>query len=170
METNCKLAIVDDLADNFSMNLGDAVYFKGHFSHPWFFDTPKKIMVRDFSEKYIHFKTRNNAIYQFRLEVFHNKKHLLLTSTLGDTFWFFLPNPSIERTMSVAVKARKHLLSKTSNSGYVCWGQYFDELLERLTANAEREGIEFEPEKLSIIAKELQRREKLYEIQPSEYA
>lgn len=164
MDTNCKLAMTDDFADNFSMNLGDAVYFRGSFSHPWFFDTPRKIMVRDYSEKYIHFKTKNNAIYQFRFAKFHNKKQMLLTSTLGDTFWFFLPKPSIDKTMQKAIKAREHVLSKTSNSGYVCWGQYFDELHDRLMQNIESEGLDLSPENLDIIAKELQRREKLYEV------
>ena len=164
MDPNCKIALTDNLADNFSMNLGDATYFKGAFSHPWFFDTPRKIMVRDYNERYIHFKTIHNEIYQFRLEVFHCKKERLLTSTLGDTFWFFLPQPSIEKTMNRAIKARKRVLSKTSNSGYVCWGQYFDELRDRLIQNLEKEQMLLNPDKLQQIADELKRREELYAV------
>lgn len=162
MWTNCQIAEIDDFTDDFSMTLGSAIYYRGDFEHPWFFDSPTQIMVRDFHPAYIHFKTINNEIYQFRLEDFHSKESLLLTSTLGDTFWFFLPHPSIERTMHIAIKGRERYSSKTSISGYVCWGNYFDTLLLRLQGHMETEDIEFPADKLDIIAHELKRRREIY--------
>lgn len=161
MWTNCQIAEIDDFTDNFSMTLGSAVYYKGDFEHPWFFEGRTK-MMRDFHPAFIHFKTLNNEIYQFRLEDFHSKESMLLTSTLGDTFWFFLPHPSFEKTMSRAIKGRDRYSSKTSSTGYVCWGKYFDELYSRLLGHMESEDIEFTDEKLDIIAHELKRRREIY--------
>ena len=160
---SCKPGIIDPLNDNFELgDIGDAWYFKGPFEHPWFFSTPKWKMVEDYSPRYVHFKTKSGAIYQFRLEVFHSKKSMLLTSTLGDTFWFFLPHPSIENTMKRARAAQKPYASKTSFSGYVCWGLYFEEQHDKLQENLKAENVNLTAEALENISKELLKREALY--------
>lgn len=119
------------------------------------------MVMRKWSPKYIHLVGKNGAIFQFRLEYFHCWESMLLTSTLHDTFWFFYPHLSFENTMYRARKGQERYPSKTSKSGYVCWGEYFEKQYVDVVKHLEEEEIELD---LEWIGSELKRRKKLNEV------
>ena len=122
---------------------------------PWL--PPKGWMVmRAWSPKYLHYRSEAGTIYQFRLDHFHNWTGVLLTSTRHDTFWFFGRAFSIEHTMNRARHGQEKYSSKTSCSGYVCWGNYFEDHLKRLEEHMREEN--FRIESVKEIYKELIRR------------
>ncbi len=154
-QTNCRWKEADtDLPIFYGHDLGKTAWLpsKGY------------MIMRKWSPKYVHIVGANGAIFQFRLEWFHCWESVLLTSTLHDTFWFFLPNPSIEKTMARARHGQEKYPSRTSNSGYVCWGGYFEEQLVNLEKHLADEEIELNKENLQWIAEELYRRKELHEI------
>lgn len=163
MHTNCLTKIEDITADDFSLNLGSAKYFRGDFERPWFMEGLRTKMMDKASPRHLHFKSPIGEVYQFRLSEFHNKKAILLTSTLMDTFWFFVNNPSIDNTMAIARKNQAGYACPGSYSGVSKWGNYFEELLERLEQGMAFQGVELTDESMKIIAKELLRREKIYD-------
>lgn len=154
-QTNCRYIPQEiDLPIYYGRDLGKTAWLPGK---GW-------MIMRSWSPRYIHIIGRNGAIFQFRLAEFHNWESMLLTSSLRDTFWFFLPNPSIDKTMKKARKGQERYASRTSNSGYVCWGEYFEDQLVRLEQNLKEEGIELTEHNLECIAEELFRRKSLNEI------
>lgn len=150
------------IPETFSVDVGEADIFLGdHFERPWFFDTLRWKMMDDCKPEYVHLRTWQGEIYQFRLYTFHNRKAMLITSTLQDTFicvkaagW------GLKKTMNYARRAkRKKTPVNGSFTGYWTWGGYFEEQYDRLKKNMKKQNIFFSDEALEAIYNELVRRQ-----------
>ena len=143
-----------------------ASYYKGEFTVPELYCNSRWKRILPYSPKYVHFKTYHGTIFQFRLEKFHSKPAILLTSTKGDLFWFFIPRLSIESTMSQVERAngRPHVTGwhkagdgkKTSQR----WGGYLIDCHKRLLQNLD--GFELTHEVLKQIYQALLKKEEVY--------
>lgn len=145
----------------FSVDVGEADIFLGKdFERPWFFDSIKWKMMEPCRPEYVHIKTWQGEVYQFRLYKFHDLKAMLITSTCLDTFIVIkTAGLSLKKTMNYArrAKRKKHAVDG-SFSGYWTWGKYFEDQYARLKKNMKKQNIFFSDDALEAIYKELVRR------------
>lgn len=143
-------------------------YTGGDFSCFEFEEDSKWRSIRPYSERYVHFKTDDDIIFQFRFDYFHYSKHILITSTAQDVFWIFLPWCSLTKTLDILRRAdarpsvkgfhKKGDGKKTSRR----WGGYLLKFYDRLQEHIG--AIDLSDDALKIIYQSLLYREELYEI------
>ena len=169
MQTNCNYYGVDEFSDAcYQLRIGASYYTAGDFEFTPVVENKKWKSIYPYSNKYVHFRTDNGTIFQFRFDYFHGCKAILLTSTKRDVFWFFLPEPSFEHTMSVVRRAQ----TRRSVKGYhkrgdkkktsLRWGGYFEDFYSAVLSHLD--GMRLDAGALEIIYQVLLKKEKLYEV------
>lgn len=147
-------------SNQFTVDVGEGDVFLGkEFDRPWFFDSLRWKMMKEWSPEYVHIKTWKGEIYQFRLYRFHSRPAMLITSTLQDTFIVFSNALGLKKTMNVARRAKRNKIPiEGSVTGYSTWGLAFEEQYTRLKANMKKQHIYFSDDALVDIYNELVRR------------
>ena len=89
-QINCVVDIVDpySLADERAIDIGADLFLGREFTRPMPEDVYHQ-MMRAWKAEYLHFKTRNNVIMQFRLGEFRNRTCVIYTDTNNNTWYLF---------------------------------------------------------------------------------
>lgn len=158
-QTNCRYLVEEDI------DIGAGRLYRKEFKNKGWMPPKGWMPMRSWSPRYVHFVSVFGEVFQFRFEKFHGVECVLLTSTLHDSFWFIPPNYSIEDTVERAKKGMQRYGSKTSWSGYVCWGGYMIDQYAVLTEHLKEQHMHIESEAIKKIHEELVLRRDLYEVQ-----
>lgn len=145
---------------NIDVGNGD-MYIGSAYKIPYFFETGYKRMMREPDDTTISFKTWKGEYFQFYLDKYHKSEVMVLTSTLGDSFYIYPGALGLEKSVERFRKAySKRTPIKGSFSGYYTYGKHLIDQYEVLRQHMDEQRIFFTDESLEKIYEELKRRAK----------
>lgn len=149
-----------ELSRKTNIDVGNGDFYRGAPYHiPYFFETSYRRMMREPDETTITFKTWKGEYFQFYLDKYHDKPILVLTSTLGDSFYIYPSSLSLEKSAERFMTAySKKTPIKGSFSGYYTYGKHLLEQYEVLKEHMAEQSIYFSDDSLEKIYTELKRR------------
>lgn len=154
-QANCVVDIVDRFAviDERGIDIGADLFLGREFSRP----VPKTghhQMMRAWKPEYLHFKTRNNVILQFRLGEFRNKACVIYTDTNNNTWYFF-------KGKEVGY-ARTLTNSNINRKSYQQRIEYLEDLWRDFRVTVRSEKLSYPVEEINKITYVLNKRRELY--------
>jgi hypothetical protein len=154
-QANCVVDIVDKYAviDERDIDIGADLFLGREFYRPM----PKNSyhqMMRAWKPEYLHFKTRNNVILQFRIGEFRSKTCVIYTDTNNNTWYFFKGKEAgYARTIT------------NSNINRKCYRQrieYLEGMWRDFRVTVRSEKLNFPVEEINKITDVLYKRRELY--------
>lgn len=143
-------------------DIGHADLYVGQpFKIPYFFENPKRRMMREMDDTTINFKTWKGEFFQFYLDEYHQNTALVCTSTLLDCAFFMASRLGIDKMRKWAQRQseKKHPI-KGSFSGYFTFGKLLLKQYDTLEQHMAEQEIYFTDEFLEKVFFELKRRAK----------
>lgn len=154
-QINCVVDIVDpySVAEERAIDIGADLFLGREFVRPVVDDLFHQRM-RPWKAEYLHFKTRNNVIMQFRLGEFRKKPCVIYTDTNNNTWYLF--------------KGREAGYARTltnTNINRKCYHQrieYLEDLWRDFRTVMRSEKLNFTVEEIDKITDVLNKRRELY--------
>lgn len=154
-QTNCMVDIVDrySISDELAIDIGADLFLGRKFSRPFPKDSNHQ-MMRAWKPEYLHFKTRNNVIFQLRLGSFRNKPCVIYTDTKNNTWYLFRGK-----------EAGSARLITNTNINRACYHQrveYLEKMWREFRGICRSEKLDFPVEEINKITDVLIKRRELY--------